>query len=427
MNRSILLCALIAGTLAGAAGAAVQAQEPPDAPPASVAVATATAVPVPTAAPRGRDAQGRYSASYTHYRLRNVSYPVRVEDPAGGLPWVVKAFDADRLVLDKPAKTLERARVIGRQRCVQLGRLQGRTFGWVFGDGAFRRTGVEDRLMQCTSRKRPASVSRFFTTLAITDPAAPKLAGTVIYGFLPGAPTVTVEGTGEADGAATTRDGVFLRVAGPDAHPGGKLTGGGRSVPLEPLAGIPTFPRGMRFPTLVPGTQVAEAPAPDPAGGPRWALPVAQTREGTPCVGQATRVVEDRAGRADLALGLFSEDRLSSQACRPLQVRPDPDRPCDLSWGSAAEIEMERNDAVFARGLIERRLQEGRSTVWGQCAPEVERVTLQTPRDVRTLVPSAIGHAFLAIYDGTFVDGKLKITAHLRGGKTWTHEAPLGF
>ena len=52
---------------------------------------------------------------------------------------------------------------------------------------------------------------------------------------------------------------------------------------------------------------------------------------------------------------------------------------------------------------------------------------MRTPRDVRTLVPSPVGHAILAVYDGDFPAGELEITAHLRGGKTWTERHPLGF
>jgi hypothetical protein len=52
---------------------------------------------------------------------------------------------------------------------------------------------------------------------------------------------------------------------------------------------------------------------------------------------------------------------------------------------------------------------------------------VRTPRDVRTLVPSPAGHAILAVYDGDFPAGELEITAHLRGGKTWTERHPLGF
>ncbi|MDA0180858.1 hypothetical protein OJ997_11185 [Solirubrobacter phytolaccae] len=426
MKRSALISALVAGALAGAAGAAVQAQEPAAPAPAPIAAATATPVPVPTAAPRGRTADGRYDSSYTHYRVRNVSYPVRVEDPAGGLPWVVKAFEADRLTLDAPARTLKGAHVIGRNRCVQLGRLDGQTFGWVYGDGVFRRTGIEDRLMQCTSRKRPATIVSLRSTLAITDPAAPKLAGSVVYGLLPGASSVTVTGTGAADGAAATRDGVFLKVGGPNARPGGSITAGGKTYEINPIAEFPVG-RRITFPTLLPGAQLAEAPAPDPGGGPRWALPVARTKEGTPCVGQPARVVEDRAGDVDLALGLFTESRPNGQYCRPLETRPDAKTPCDIGWGYRADVELERNDAFLAQARSERRLQSGRSTVNGQCSAEVERVTLQTPRDVRTLVPSEVGRAFLAVYDGDFIDGELKVTAHLRGGKTWTQEFPLGF
>lgn len=423
MKRSIITAALVAGALAGAAGAAVNAQEPPTAPPPQ-ATATPTSVPVPTARERGRDERGRYDPSLMHHRVRNATYPVRVEDPNGGLPWVVKAFDADRVAVDKPAKTLKGARIITRNRCYQVGRLQGKTFGWVFGDGVFRRTAYEDRLAQCTSRKRPTATARFFTTLTIVDPAAPKLAGSVVFGFLPGAPAVTIEGTGGADGQATTRDGVFLRVSGPGARPGGQVTGGGRTEPINPPAELPPM-RHFEFPTIIAGTQVAEAPAPDPAGGPRWALVVAKTREGTPCVSASARVVEDRAGGVDLELGLFEETRLTSQACRPLETRPRPELPCDVGWGYGAGYDL--TDPIVEQARVQRRVQDGRSIVWAQCSEDVERVTLQTPRDVRTLVPSPVGHAILAVYDGDFVDGKLKLTAHLKSGKTWTQEHSLGF
>ena len=41
--------------------------------------------------------------------------------------------------------------------------------------------------------------------------------------------------------------------------------------------------------------------------------------------------------------------------------------------------------------------------------------------------PSAVGHAFLAVYDGDFPAGKLQITARLKNGKTWTQSSELGF
>ena len=49
------------------------------------------------------------------------------------------------------------------------------------------------------------------------------------------------------------------------------------------------------------------------------------------------------------------------------------------------------------RARTERRLLPGRTTIYGRCADTVERVTVETPRDVRALIPSDIGHAVLAI------------------------------
>jgi hypothetical protein len=54
----------------------------------------------------------------------------------------------------------------------------------------------------------------------------------------------------------------------------------------------------------------------------------------------------------------------------------------------------------------------------------VERVTLDSPRDVRTLVPSPTGHAVLAVYDGHFIDGFVTMTAQLRGGETRSLTGP---
>ena len=57
---------------------------------------------------------------------------------------------------------------------------------------------------------------------------------------------------------------------------------------------------------------------------------------------------------------------------------------------------------------------------------DVQRVTLHTPRDVRELVPSPVGHAVLGVHDGEFVDGEFVLTAQLRDGTTWTERGTLG-
>jgi hypothetical protein len=177
----------------------------------------------------------------------------------------------------------------------------------------------------------------------------------------------------------------------------------------------------------VPGTQAIEAPVPDPAGGPPWAVPVAQTVEGSPCAGGRARVVGDRVGDPDLDLGVFTESVLSGASCRPLTGPPNAKYPCAFSWGGGNAEELEGSDSARARGRIERRLLAGRTFVDAQCRADVDRVTLETPRDRRVLVPSPFGHALLALYDGSFIDGDATVTMHLRGGRTVTQAFPLGW
>ena len=125
-------------------------------------------------------------------------------------------------------------------------------------------------------------------------------------------------------------------------------------------------------------------------------------------------------------VALFTEGQLTGQSCRPLQTRPDAKRPCDIGTGFGNAEELEGDDAFLERARAERRLLAGRTTIYGQCSADVERVTLETPRDVRTMLPSAVGHAVLAVYDGDFVGGGGTFIAHLRGGRTWKQELMLG-
>jgi hypothetical protein len=219
-------------------------------------------------------------------------------------------------------------------------------------------------------------------------------------------------------------------LGGADAHPHGdaRVQIGARTIPLGATDRQlpPDLARRFHWPTLVPGSQRVEARAPDPAGGPGYGVSVAQTREGVQCTGAPTRVVGDRAGGVTLRPVLFAESELSSQTCRPLESRPTPQRPCDIGRGFTSE-ELDDNGAFLRRARSQRRLLAGRTTVYGQCIADVERVTVRTPRDIRTLVPSPVGHAFLAVYDGDFPAGELAVTEQLRSGKTWTERHPLGF
>jgi len=416
-RRSLLAAALAAGALAGAAGAAVHAQDTP-------APAPAPAIPVDLSDP-ARLPDGRYSPERTQYRVHDARIVARVADPAGGPAWALRTFNAERLALQRPARTLDGARVVGRDRCVQLGRVQGDTFGWIYGDGRFHELGIEDQLLQCTAAKRPQVQARMAFPLTIADPAAPHITGSVVWGLLPGTHEATVSGSGAADGAAAVEDGAFLRVAGPDAHPdGATVTGNGHTVKLGPAPLPSSITSHFRFPALVPGTATVEAPAPDPAGGPRWGIPVARTSDGGACSAGPTRVVDGRAGGVDLRLALFFATTLTGEACRPLETRPNAKRACDAGIGYGSDpVE----DAFLQRARSERRLLTGRLTIYAQCAADVVRVTVRTPRDIRTLFPSSVGHVILAVYDGDFVDGRVELTAHRRHGRAWRETLPLGF
>jgi hypothetical protein len=430
--RRMVGAAIAAGVLLGAVGAAVRADDQIPSAPAGNEQAT---TPVPISARReGVLPDGRLSPAYVHYRVHRPRIAVRLPDPAGGPEWAVRVFDAERVTLKKPARTLAGGRVVGRNRCVQLGRIQDGAFGWIYGDGRFRRvpTGTEYRLIQCTGRKRPRLTVTFESTLALADPADPKITGAVVWGLAPNASSVSVTGTGGADGAAEVSDDAFLKLGDASAKAAGaaRVQAGGHTVRIGPSTKVPDFGGRIHitFPTPIAGTERIEARAPDPSGGPGYGLLVAQTREGVPCVGGAVQVAGDRAGSVDLRLALFTGGSgISRSACRPLSAEPDAKRPCDIGWGGGNAEELEGVDAFLQRARIERRLLAGRTEVYGQCSADVDKITVRTPRDVRTLAPSPLGHAFLAVYDGDFPAGRLEITAQLKNGKTWTESHELGF
>ena len=211
---------------------------------------------------------------------------------------------------------------------------------------------------------------------------------------------------------------MFVAAARPLA--GAKVRGAGVEVPLGPSL-IPARVR-KSYPRVIPRTERVEARTPNPTGGPRYGILVADTREGVPCVAGATQVVDGRTGSADLDLGVFTESVAYDSLCRPLSERLDRRRPC--TWGSAFNGGGEAPGSFLQRARIERRVQIGRTLFTAICRADVERVTLASPRDVRTLVPSPTGHAVLAVYDGHFIDGYVTMTAQLRGGETRSVTGP---
>jgi hypothetical protein len=177
----------------------------------------------------------------------------------------------------------------------------------------------------------------------------------------------------------------------------------------------------------IPGSTRIEARTPDPAGGPGWGVLVADRRGGGACVGGATQVVGDRSGGVDTEFALFGGVPTDPVHCRRRGDGPTRRQPLWPSFGWGTDVTAAKHDAFLRRARIERRVQPGGFQIQIECHPSVERVTIRSPRDMRTLVPSARGHVVFALYDGTFPAGEIVLTAHLRGGGTFVERFPVDF
>jgi hypothetical protein len=430
MRRPLVLAAVAAGL---AAGTVVAATRPDDARPQSAS----TPLPPITAAPArpvpGRLPDGRYDPGYSHFLLHgHARIAATVADPHGEPAWAIRTYSGERRTIREPARTLDDYAYRQAYRCVQVGRVMNQRFGWIYGDRHFRptRAGVQDELTACSSRKRPQEVHFHQTTVAFTAPSDPRLVQGVLWGFAPpGATAVTIVGEPGGDRAVALHGHAYLALIDP-ALPRGALrlrftyAGGRTDVTRVDRAPRPFRSAGDGEP--VPGTEAVEARAPDPAGGPPWGVLVADRRGGGTCVNSgAVRTVGNQAGGIDADLGLFSAAVSQPVPCRR-HGGPTHGKPLWVSYGGGALAD-ESDDPFLRRARIERRVQTGRFELVSECHPDVESVTVQSPRDIRTLVPSERGHVILAVYDGDFPAGELLLTAHMRDGSTKRERIELGW
>jgi hypothetical protein len=72
------------------------------------------------------------------------------------------------------------------------------------------------------------------------------------------------------------------------------------------------------------------------------------------------------------------------------------------------------------RGRIERRVLEGRIVFSGTVHPDIVSLTITTPHDVRTLIPTPEHHAFVTVYAGRFPGGRATASARFKDGRTVT-------
>ena len=133
------------------------------------------------------------------------------------------------------------------------------------------------------------------------------------------------------------------------------------------------------------------------------------------CLSQPGTLVGTRLGTVVRRLGIFLPLGLEKLVvCPPWRRSPTQAHPVQITttiWGS---------DLQDPRGRIERRMLGSRIVFHGRVHPDVASVTIRTPRDVRTLVPSSDVHAILAVYDGHFPGGEVTATARMKDGREVT-------
>jgi hypothetical protein len=431
MVRRTLAAGLTLGLLAGIVIAVVVPQTRP---PASVA----SGVPADDVAPSSptvrRVAAPRLKPKGPGYVRLRATGPITIEararDPRGGPEWAVRSFMGERLAQTSPDGKAA-AHVIGRDRCFQLGRLHAGRFGWLTSDGTFRPAlidlnGVPTR---CVSR-RPDLGDGSYAELrrTITDPDRPaaRILGAVAWGAVgaAGQPTLRVH-----DQRATL-------AVGPHGGVLAILPGGIRRADVIVATTTPGQTPRRLLPADRPaglfagGTRILAAEAPDPDGGLPYALIVTKGPNGT-CTMAGPRVIDGRAGSVDYALDTFTEDLSGGGGCTgphpPRGRLPDGRTPPPWTLGTTNGGGVVREPGADpASGRIARRTPAGRVIVAGTADPDVASLTIASPADVRTIVPTGPTHGFIVVYGGAFATGDFNITTTYKNGTTRHDTVPAG-
>lgn len=385
----IVRLALFAALAGSALGGAVVLAD--DRPPASPALAVpAVGTPVPPGAPTS-----------SKLDVRDLRTVARVADPAGGAPWALRRFTGKYGTKDDP------------QLCSEIGRLVDGRFGWIDGHGTFRpliagRFGGYGSCTRPSELRRRGAVAGRFTTLTLPPGGAPQPRVTVTWAMADPRVRALVP-RGEA--ALTLPDGgTLLDVRRP--------TGG-----FAPLTGRLEYRDGRRQPfnRITPprfrgerpvGPEVVAARAPDPAGGAPWGFVAAKGSRGGVCLSYPDRLVGEHLGLIDSRLGIVYA--AAFEWMRRCGGRPTRAYPLRIDTG------IDGGGPEDPRGRIERRVETGRIVFYGRVHPDVVSVTIRTPRDVRTLVPSSRFHAILTVYEGRFPGGEVTATARMADGREVT-------
>jgi hypothetical protein len=396
---------------------------------------------VTIAVPRTRaTARAARSTDYRHPRIGRATRPPtgpgyitfeihgrprveeRTPDSLGGPPWAVRVMSVTRV--DRfPQNGSKHPRVIGHSRCAQLGRLLGGRFGWIDASNTFHAVLADpvNSPLWCKAARKPWQPYLQLLT-RITDPnsgtASP--VQSVTWGITGSRGKLMLRLGKRTVSAEPSPDGVFIALGGPSLR-SGQVSGTLAYPDGRTVAVAPTDERTPPNPKAVVDLRV-----PDPDGGLPFGILVAPSNDGQWCTLATGRVVGNEVGQVDYAMGTFEE--ISGNFNQPNCPPPNSDRrsPLRFGFGLGESAPGEEGGSSPELGRIARRTLPGLFEISGVAAPDVRQITIASPRDVRTLIPSSRAHAFLALYDGSFPTGNIILTSTLANGSTHRDVIPGG-
>ncbi len=424
--KPALAIALLVGVGAGGTAAALI----PAAESASLDGAFAAPSGALRSAPAGQRERGPKDREGVHLTPErgSVQVLIRREDPAGGAPWLVRGFDARQ---QRPG--IDHVPL----RCVQLGREVAGKFGWIDGDHVFRPVSLRSRSgipNQCRAAREAGgfgAILKLATLLDRPTSATPTVRGSVLWGTAGSEPgPIKLTANGRTRRVQPGRSGGFLEFYGParsvvgarlrEGSPGGRVIA---SVARDAVPNAPLMPERRRS-GLRLGTAQVIARAPDPGGGPSWAVTGVQRRAGGWCTSLLGNLIGTHVGDVAGRLGLLMEAPPDRGWNRCMEgENPTREWPVALTPSGGRYLTVPDKQ----RGVAEQRLLPGRTILWGRAMPSVESVTIRTPRDVRTLRPSGPARGLIAVYDGTFPMGSsADVTVRFQDGSTRQIQTSLG-
>jgi hypothetical protein len=322
-----------------------------------------------------------------------------------------------------PQNGSKRARVVGHSRCAQLGRLVHGTFGWIDATNTFHATRADpaNSPLWCQAARKPwRPYLQVLTRISDPDSGSAAPIQSVTWGIVGAGRKLSLRLGSRAVAAGESSDGAFV-IPGPPSLRSDEVSGtltdaDGRTEGLSP-----TDERTPGKPNAVIDVRV-----PDPDGGLPFGTAVVRMPDGRWCTVSTGRVVGHEVGQVDYAMGTFEAigRRLEEDDCPP----PASDRrsPLRFGFGLVESAPGEEIGSSPELGRVARRTLPGLFAISGVAASGVRQITIASPRDVRTLIPSRRAHAFLAVYDGSFPTGDIVLTSTLADGRTHRDVIPGG-